>query len=457
MFKNFIHLACVFSLFLASTLHAREAELELINGDKLEGEVISLSPPVLHFMPKLGSQAKVLEMNHLRSLRYIHQQNAKKTDIGVHLTLFKRFNASIPSDLYMGVIESIDDDHILINTAYAGKLSILKRFVQHLTILDYKNITLNGLGQLSDWEGNPNKSNVTQEGESFKFAPIPKKSTPPLIHKEVNFPEKYQLNFTLTTSPSLKFRNYLDPKTTLHFHSNNEGERTSNTLSLSISRYIIQAYFKENRTNKTIGSIKFPSELYKEKKLTASTYVDTVKGTLSFWLNKKLIFDEIKIGEFNPKDLSKHLSFSTLSQNPITLSDLTIRRWDGFSFSQANNQLLAITGQTGKAIELKNGDTMYGTVTNIDNGIAQIETKYGHYRMNLGKIISFDLAVDKKNQLIMQKNDARITFSDGSNFIIKIEKYDNQKLRGSSPSFQGVQEFDIANITSIEFEKSIYP
>ena len=100
---------------------------------------------------------------------------------------------------------------------------------------------------------------------------------------------------------------------------------------------------------------------------------------------------------------------------------------------------------------------MAGKITKIENGVALVENRYGTFKVRLGNISSMDIKGDEPQQLKMNYGDARLTFYEGSRFIVQIKDIKGTKIFGTSQAFEGVQEFDVTKIKQIEFQKSIYP
>ncbi len=462
MLKFSAHLITVCYFYTAMAYsYAQEAKLELINGDTWQGEIVKLSPQFLHFKHdafKSESQTHVLKTEKIRSIVYTNQNNESSSSIGAHLRMFGRIHEEIPLDLYKGSIQSIDKDRIILNTSYAGALPIHKNFVQKLQIFNNNEIILNGLGSLSDWKTNSSDYNITEEGESFTFHRTPSGPVSRGIHKEINLTKNYQLNFTFDTGKNTRSKSANDPRIDITLNANETGIRAKNSIVLSATHnQIFASYTDDFNVRATIGKSPFPAHLKLKDSLNYSVYVDTEKSTFSFYIEGNPIFKKLSLGRLNASKIEKFFSFKTQSYVPCKLSNFQIKRWTGPLPTPANSQdNIPLTGQIGKAITLQNGDIIYGSIDSIDNEIASINTKYGKYKLRLNKISSLDLGITENNEIAMEKNDARLTFLDGSKFIIKIEHIENGKIRGSSDCFIGSQEFDISTLTRIEFEKSIY-
>jgi len=454
--NRIIALTSLLSFTSLSFTQANEASVIFINGDQLNGTIEKLSNNQIHLKHKAfktedGSQA--LHLNRIKSLTFPKKENAVLAENSItNLTMLGRLDKKVPIDIYKGVVKKINKDFVVIDTPYAGEMNMNKSFIEKLEIYDSHTLILPKLGNLKEWEKSEFSQNISQVNNSFFFAQA-NRSNSGYIFRKIDFPNIFELSTTVKKQP-----NNRNLSINLNLFTDDTGSAFTSSTSLVINltpRKIVGHLQSKDQAQFKIVDHNVPPGTAQTGEWKIKLFVNMEKREFTMSLNDINIVEGADMGDFKIDKLGDHISFDTnIYNDTLELSDMSIKKWNGSLPGPPPEARLPLVGQIGEAIKLQNGDIVYGLIEEITEGIAKIKTKYNTYKIRLNKISSISLS--ENNEILMQENDALIKFTDGSSFIVKIEKIKDNKVFGSSQAFDGLLGFDIEQIRSIDFQNSIY-
>ena len=450
---------------VVTPLHAQESQLNFSNGDSLKGKVMKLTPTDIHFQHpafKEKDNTQVLQLDKIESITSIKKLAPPSNtfeSIG-HLTMVPRFNKNLKLDVYQGMVKTITDQHVLIDTTYAGELKLNKKFLTKLDIYNNKGTIIPNLGKLDDWIITPADSNILEKEGTFHFprSNNNRRDSNRVISQKVDYPELFHHRFSISKQNPNDYLNffvgYFGNKTAQSYP-----EKTSIVLSVNYNKLQLVKDDEQGRVNLAERRLENIDANVLKKKLVwvFDTYVNTKEKTLSVYINDSIVFKNIDLQNIDLEEKGEHLYFKLSSANStLELKELTLRHWSGSKPAILPKNRIQLN-EEGKYVRLQNGDLMLGTIQKIEDGAASIKTEYGVFKVKLSNISTLDVGNKEEEEIKMCAGDARLTFFDGSKFIVEIKNIENGFISGSSQVFEGVQQFDLKQIYSIEFQNSIYP
>jgi hypothetical protein len=347
-------------------------------------------------------------------------------------------------DSIRGRLVKLNDKEIILETWYAGQLTLQRKFIQSLDIYGQSPSFYEGPDGPEGWfsaSGNVEDSWVFRDR-----AMISKGSTG--IAREVEIPQKAKITFTAEWKST--------PYIRMIFLSN-DGKRNypNSGYSLTVQRSYLALY----RQSKTQGNrnediiTQSLRSLYNAESATFTVYLDrSKKGTNAIYI------DNTEIGTWSGTDdtimTGKWLHFIPQRDDPVRFSQISVSQWDGNLPTRKPDEPDENEEEPGEEeemeeIRLANGDVVNGNVKAIDNGIASLSTGYGDVRIPVKVMRSVGLA-GKKDQVIMKENDVRAWFHEGGYITLKLKSLSEKTLTGYSQAW-GEAEFDLSAFSRIEF------
>lgn len=341
-------------------------------------------------------------------------------------------------DTIRGRLIKLDDKEIILETWYAGRLTLKRKFVQSLDIYNQSPSFYEGPDGPEGWISS---SGDLEEHWTFRDRAMISKGRTSAA-REVEIPEKARISFTAEWKSSPYFR-------ILFFSDDGKRSFPNTGYSLNVQRSYLALYrHAQNARNNDIISESIRS-LYNAESATFTIYLDrTKKGTSAVYI------DESEIGTWTGTDDTllegKWLHLVPQNENPIRFSKISVAQWDGVlptrKPGEGNDEG---NDEQGQEIRLANGDVVNGNVKAIDKGIASLTTEYGDAYVPVKVMRSVGLN-GPKDQVIMKENDVRAWFHEGGYITLKLESLNQKTLSGYSQAW-GEAEFDLNAFSRIEF------
>lgn len=359
-------------------------------------------------------------------------------------TIKPRYDEEPPQDTIRGSFVGIDQDHITLDTWYAGQLKLKRSMVQGLDIFESSPRLYDGPSGLEGWVS---PSGAIEDHWEFKQRAFIAKGNG-TISRKIKMPEKVKLSFNIAWKGSPYFK--------AAFLS------SSNRDSYSNRGYILQvqsSYVSLNRT----GADHQRSDLYSQNQ---RTLLEGENLTCEIYLDRRpegqnaLFVDGKKLAVWDAtndlKGMGDWLTFSSIRNQAVKISRISISQWDGQlpleesedENGQAETEDI-FEGLTGQRINLANGDAIVGEVAKVEDDKAVLKTDLGEMSVPVARLRSFGL-VSKEDQPRMYGKDIRAWFTEGGSVTLRLDSITPEQLKGYSQVF-GEAEFDLRAFSRIEF------
>lgn len=380
----------------------------------------------------------VLRTDQLLEMTLAGTPDKLESDHFAIATLKPHFSKKELLDSIRGRLVRLDEKEVVLDTWYAGRLTLQRQFVKSLDIYRQSPTFYEGPDGPEGWVAS---SGDLDQGWTFKNRTMISKGSIGAA-REIEIPEKAKITFTADWKNSTYFR---------IFFFSPDGKRTypSSGYSLTVQRTYISLYrYAKNPRSTDIISESIRS-LYSTESATFTIYLDrSKKGTNAVYI------DQTEIGTWTGTDDTEFkgnwLHFVPRSENPVRFSKISVAQWDGIlpakKEKKDNDEPKA---EEGQEIRLANGDVVMGNVQGIEEGIASLESEFGKISIPIQRMRSVGL-VTKRNQIKMQTNDVRAWFHEGGFVTIDLKSLDSKTLTGYSQAW-GTATFDLNAFSRIEF------
>lgn len=362
--------------------------------------------------------------------------------------LFKTHNDSL-----RGQLVSIDDDTVVLDTWYAGRLTLDRSLVKTLNIFEQAPTSYHGPSGPKGWV-HPNHAS----DDPWIFGKNTMTSTSRYgAARKIKVPQLTKLSFNIAWKDTPYFK--------VLFLSN-EGENDSPSERYELSVYSIRITL--NRRLENMGDLKVfqerPKNLRSSKNAKIDIYIDrSEEGVNAVYLDGNKIgtwtnFDDTKMkGEW--------LHFIPgQSSSPIRISQISVSDWSGNlplnetedekedSEDKENKASDAEPQTDDKSIRLGNGDIIIGKIKQIVDTTVTLSSKYGELKVPVQRLRSIELSTpeDAEKEDRMEAGDVRAWFHEGGYVTIKMHSFDGKKIKGYSQVY-GDAEFDASAFEKIEF------
>ena len=190
-------------------------------------------------------------------------------------------------------------------------------------------------------------------------------------------------------------------------------------------------------------------KLRRKEKATLDVFIDKETGIFAFYLDddKLLEWTDPEPGEGTFGDW---LRIITRQSSFLKITRLRVEEWNGRLPESKDAQPALPEGlqRQGQKINLRNGDSIHGTLRSVQGRHALIETSRGKIKVPLA-VIS-DLPIAGKESPLLQANDVRAWFRGGGHLTFRLESLADGKLTGTSQIF-GTATFDLRAFSRLEF------
>jgi hypothetical protein len=363
-------------------------------------------------------------------------------------------NENLPGDVIDGELVAVNQNHIILNTWYAGKLKLNRNMVKDLEITDVAPAIYTGPLKQDEW--------LTFPAESWTFENNTYSGGGNLVRDFKKLPERYCFRFTAA------WRNRFNIQLFFGADSAEEGMPENHYMLMldNGTTYLQKRSTNANalggmmRNGGMIGEYKRDNSFRTKEKSDLRLFVDTTSGLIA------LYSDDTLLQEWNDMDKPVlngsciHIRQGTPQGNKIQISRISLTTWDGIlpnvQDSMKSNPIdnPDPVGDEQRII-LRNGDVILGEVKAIENSEISLITRFNEIKLPVSRIRKLALSPTDYDERLLQQGDVRAWFADGNYITFRFDGVDeNGKIIGYSQHF-GTAHFDTAAFTRIEF--NIYP
>ncbi len=437
-----------------------KSTIKFAGDNSLGGRILAIKPDqTLDFSsPALQGRAE-LKTNSLLSARLETTPPDQSIKHFVVVTVNNHYEDK-HRDTIRGKLVSLSENKIVLDTAFAGRLSLDRHMILRLDFSANSPVFYQGPGKLENWTfsgGEPDDS-WEQQGRFF----VSHDNTG--LAREVKTEKRSHISFTFDKKGrgTLRFFFFSDQGGSIS-PDNRYELAIINFSFLRLSRYSSAQGRTENLFNQTYTALR------EQDQVTIDLYLDRSGENPS-----ALLIDGKTLHTWTePKEGSDAFGdwfhFVPEKPTPIRLTDFTIGQWDGklpASEKAETNEALArgkkkdgekeesdekkFSQLKGQHIKLKNGDTVIGKIREVSDGRLMAQTSIGDIAIPLNRAANISLEDEEKYQPRMKQHQMRAWFHTGGYLTFKLISQNGDKIRASNQVF-GEAEFKLNAFSRIDF------
>ncbi|MDP0489771.1 MAG: hypothetical protein Q7Q71_01825 [Verrucomicrobiota bacterium JB023] len=345
---------------------------------------------------------------------------------------YDRFADRLPAELL-----SFDENEVRLRTWYAGDLTLQRSMVAHIEVSSQPKALYSGPLPLEDW---------TEVNDESAWEETPKGLQTlrrgSIAQKFPDLPERLKISFEVSfdNGPYLAL---------LFFADANDTSRPDNYYYLELrGSYVDFRKTIDGRYVRLGNNLRNRLDFDGEDSAQFDVYIDRQKGVYSLYANDEQMGIWNDVEPFVAGDWF-HL-FNKTGQSSLVKS-YVIRPWDG-ELPEATDpgEVEELPGE-GERIELRNGDTLLGEASSVQDEKLLVETEFAPVSVPLQFLRSFQITnYAERNEPRMWPGDVRAYFHDGGHVTLRMSKFTPTHVTGYSQAF-GEASFDLRAFSRIEF------
>lgn len=320
-------------------------------------------------------------------------------------------------DQFPGNVVSLDDKALVLDTWYAGRLSIPRAMLRHITPLSDTSASLyEGPAGLDGWT-----VGRMGGGRSWAFRDGALVGTNyGTIGRDVKLPDMSNIEFDVMLRGNSQF--------SIGIYSD-RADNFGNCYMLQLSNgYTELQRYSRNGGSNDLGSTQLQNSMRRDK---SHIQLRTNKDKKSIWLSvdDKMVKEWTDSADFNGG--GGNIIFSCQPGTFVKISNIKVTKWDGkFDDSTAAGQK-----STDDSVELANEDKVTGRLESIQDGKAKFASAYAELNIPLERVEQIDLATAHSEQPKQMPADVRAYFPEGGSVTMQLTQWDAKGCTGSSPNF----------------------
>jgi hypothetical protein len=431
----------VLAILRASAADEPGASVRFANGDCLPGSLQSLTPerliwnsPVLE-KPTPFLLEKVLDLS----------LNATVPDVPA------RHEATVTltnGDVIRGQLAGLPEGAVELDTWYAGRLRFNRLMVSDIRVAERPDFIYRGPTGTDGWKLSGSRPAWVYQNSSFRS------STAGSIARSVDLPDECSISF------DIEWRNALFLKVAF-FSDNLSTDRPSSGYELTFQRRSL--YLRNCKTQLTIGNAASAASLQENEKARIEIRSSLRSGKTCVLVDDEIIevWTDTEVGKMKP---GRGIHFISQNDSPMRVSRIEVAEWDGhvdklpeqpvpgfprFGRGEPEEKKQEERPKEGR-MELRNGDSITGEVTGIEDGRILVKTPFRDVHLPLEALRSLNLKPVDLERCKRENGDVRAWMPDGSSLVFRLEGVGEGTLSGSSQNF-GSATFRSSAFSRIEF------
>lgn len=344
------------------------------------------------------------------------------------------------NDMLRCSIVSFGSSNLVVETAFAGRLSIPRKMIRSIHPNQASGATVyEGPTDLASWT--IGQGGATQKSWTFKDETLVCTGNRFPIGRFIdNMPDAVDIQFDVSWGsgyPQFSFMFLVD---NLQYPDNGGYALQTGSSSVYLNRYT------KNHGSRSTGD-SASIERFGNGKATKASYRILVSRETKTIV---LIVDGDVVKQWNEtagiSGTGKGISFYPQNNGTFKISNISVSSWDG-KIPQPNG---AAGVQKEDMIKLSNNDKVSGTVKTIAADQLKFEAAYAAMDIPLARVVEIQLATENAEKASQNKDDVRATFINGGTITIQLGRQEQGKLEGKSDNF-GTVSMPLAAFRALEF------
>ena len=431
------------TLLSASFLSAEPAPLQgrLIfpNGDSLSGLPTGVTEEgfLLWKSDLFATENSSFRTRAIDSIQLFQTRPSPEASTIANITFQKMVDKNF--DVIEAELLGFNDQEVKLDTWYAGELTLKRTMLHSIDVTTKEPAIFNGPGRLEDWNIVQNENAWSEKGKSFLSS-----DRGSIAREFPDLPDQVHFEFDLSFESSPYLQLYL-------FADSGFDRFPRNGYSINIQQSSMRflKVIDKRSVPLQMNIMARPPAFKKDQPSHIDIFVDRKKGDFSLYLDEVLASST---SDPAPLTESHWLHFATLQSREQRVSNFAIRPWSGILPKQKSylDFREELPGE-GEKIDLKNGDTIIGKATSIEDGKLKIETEYLPISVPINRLSSFQVTNEEDHEKPrMYNGNVRAHFHTGGHITLRLSQITPTSITGYSQVF-GEATFNLHAFTHIEF------
>lgn len=428
--------------------------LHFLNGDSLPGQLDSLSRDRVGWSSTALAEPASFFSATIRELRLPNVIHTPDVRSGHEATV-----TLTNGNMMRGQLASVEDDRIVLDTWYAGRLTFRRAMVRDLEIREMPEYLYRGPQEIASWTQSTDPGAWATHESGGVIA-----TRAGGIAREIPLPEEFTLEFDAEWRSSLRMHVVL-------FSDDVRTDTPGGGYEIVFQRQSV--HLRRCGERQWIGHSNRAIELQQNERARIRIRASSRTGQFAFYVNDRIIdaWTDPDIGEATTGGA---IHFVSRDSSPLILSRIDLSRWDGvLEESPDERRNVAEPGmgmrmnwwdpetESGDEPEpaeegtmaLKNGDRIRGTVKSIEEGMITIETPFREIALPVERLRTLALAPMDPEEPKLENGDVRAWFAEGGSVVFRLDGMteDGTAVSGYSQTF-GTAEFSLSAFNRIEFD-----
>lgn len=340
-------------------------------------------------------------------------------------------------DQFDGDIVSLDGTNLVLDTWYAGRLTVRRAMVARIAPQQTSSaVVYEGPKSLDEWSSRGGVRNKTWEfrnGGLYPVVPVP------LGRIIENMPDTVRIDFDVawrSRNPYFSF---------WFFHTNpDEPQGDAYYMTIMAGRRVELNRMRSNSGSQNLGSADIAQNAEDAAgKSRFSILADRTKGTIALLIDGTLVREWKDSKDF--KAGGKALTFMPQSQRDLRFSNIRVSAWNG----QVPQKQEAATVKEEDCVTLLNGDSLSGQILGIAGGQVKMKTSYATLDIPVARVSETTLAPGSSARARRRNGDVRARFADGGSVTMMLVRLGEGRIAGTSENW-GEAQMPVSAFQSLE-------
>jgi hypothetical protein len=349
-----------------------------------------------------------------------------------------------------GSLVRLDQERAVLQTWYAGEISLPRRNIQSIVpILPEGRTVFFGPTGLEGWTIGKVVSGLGDAGEwKYKNGAF-YATNAASIARDVKLPDVAKIEFDLAWKGifQLAVALYTDYYQPINLGNKDSEPEFGGFYSLQLNSFSANLLpVKKNDPLRYLGQVSVP--MFNQKN-TAHVEVraSKPKRTISLLVDGQLVKQWSENEEFVGQGTGVRFVHQGQVQSKVKLSHFRVSEWDG----QFDEKPTPNPDRKQDIAKLRNGDKVVGTLESIQDGRVSIATGGTNLEIPLGRVKQIELAQSPVRQSSPDQGNIRAFFRRGGAVTFQLERWEANKVMGTSPNF-GRLAFDASAFSRVELD-----
>ena len=389
--------------------------LRFANKDSLHGSFLAFDKDGVHWKSLESKDPIVFQIANLAEVKLDSHKPPANAAAAAHAVTLTN-NDELP-----GTLVSMDDKSLVLDTWYAGKITIPRAMIKGITPLKSGGGTLyEGPTGMEGWvlgnNGNRAKSWTYRDGALIS-------TSYGTIGRDMKLPDLASISFDLVSrgQSQMSVCIYCD-----------QADNVGNCYMFQVqNNYIYLQRYSRNGMN-MVGEqqpVMLRGAMMRSDKLHLDIKVNKAAKSIWLYVNGNLLKQWTDPGEF--AGTGTKMIFSSQQGMYAKVSNIKVSAWDG----KPDEAATAAGKSKEDSIKMANSDRVSGKLKKIVDGKAIFASSYADLTIPLDRIEQIDMSSEGADQAKKNADDVRAYFADRGSITMELQSWDDKHVTASSPNF----------------------